>query len=153
VLRVSLVAARDDERRGDDRRELCERLERARARHSGERVSNSQRMRVQGEPLPDDGRHRLAPGARHALEVVGLEEAVDPPLAQRQRQRIPVREGGVEAIRVVAGRHERKCGYALGIVEREAERRVGAHRRPDEHRPVELERVEESPKVAGKRRI
>ena len=131
------------------RREVVQRAERARARHRVQRVGHRLGVLVGAQALAQHLEHRLAPRLRHAGIAVGLDEALDAAVAQALGQRVPARQavGIVVVDRVVGGRDHHQRRGALGVLQREAQQRVRAHRRAREHRALDPALVHDAAQV------
>ncbi len=133
-----------------DRASSSQALERARARHRLQRVGERLRVLVGGEPLVQD----LSIVSRHASGTprvaVGLDEALDAAVAQPVGQRVPALQVARAAPSgVVRGRDDDEPGDAVGVVEREPDDRVRAHRGAGQHGAVDPAVVEHGEQVAA----
>ena len=132
-------------------RELVELVERPRARHDAQRVGDRLGMLVRGQALADDPEDRLAPARVAGRLAVGGDEALDAAFAQPVAERVPARAatpGSPCVRRVVGGRDHDEAGDALGLLEREAQGGVRAHRRAGEHRALDA-RARRAPREVG----
>jgi hypothetical protein len=80
---------------------------------------------VGGQTLAQDPEHGLLVGLRHRRVAVGLDEPLDPAAAQPLGQRVPALVVALGA-RLERRRDDDEAGHPLGMVEREAQDRVGA---------------------------
>ena len=144
VAGVGLVAARDHDRRRADPRQRVERSEGLRARDAPQRVGDRLRVLVARQPLAHDLQHRVA---ELRVEVLGLAVGLDEPVhavrSAARRSAGPSARGPVGWSGWKAGRDEHEAGDEVGLLERDPQRRVRAHRRAGEHRALDAERVED----------
>ena len=152
VAGVRLVAAGDDHRRALDLLERVQILERPRARDRAQRVGDGVEVLVARDALAHERRDRLAPGLRQALDA-------RTPRGTPRRRRGAARPRARRSARAATRPSNATGSYAgvmttspatrSGCVEREAQDRVRAHRRAREHRPLELELVEQRGEVGA----
>ena len=92
-------------------------------------------MLVRREALAQHLLHGRPPARRRRLQIVRAHEAVDPVASQPVGERVPrgQRLGARWQRWVVGGRDERERRHARGLLEREVQRSVRAHRGAREH--------------------
>jgi hypothetical protein len=130
MLRVGSVARDDDGGRQTQAAQLLEPAERARARHRGKRVSQRVQVSVLAEALAGHGEHRARELGVAGRGAEGLEEALDPTVAQPLGEPIPALQAALlqGIVTAVGWGDDDDPRDPLGASEREVQQRVGPAR-------------------------